>query len=465
MKRKELINNAAIALLAQCVRLGLSLLTSLLVPKVLFGVEYGYWQLFLFYTAYVGFFHFGLDDGVYLLYGGARRDEIDKRVINSQFVVGTLLQIAIALVITLVCLLLAMDASRFYVMAWTAVYLVLINAAFFWGFVFQAINETRLFSVSTIVERVSFLVPLVVLLLLRCDDFRPYVIATVFAMCMQLAYSLYHSRDFLGSGLLNIAASVRETFNSMKVGISLTVANVASTLILGFSRFMIDSVWGIEQFGELSFVLSIVSFFLILASQASMVLFPALRQTNQTNLTTFFRTSSTLLGLFLPLLYLLYFPSVFLLEIWLPQFASTMFFFALLLPICVFDSKMDIVCMTYYKVTRQEKKILAINVVTMTGCAIACFLAAAVVRSIVLTVLAPVIAVVLRGLFADHAISKELNISHSRVWAGELFTTVCFIVIAKCVSGFLAPLIYLLVYSIFLAIFRKELARELASVR
>ena len=93
MNVKSLVKNAAIAFLAQGITLLISCITSLLVPKLLGVEEYGYWQLFVFYAGYVGFFHFGLNDGVYLLHGGESRDQIDKRSINSQFLVGSIFQL------------------------------------------------------------------------------------------------------------------------------------------------------------------------------------------------------------------------------------------------------------------------------------------------------------------------------------------------------------------------------------
>ena len=71
-------NNIIFAFLAQGISLFLSVLMSLIVPKFLTVRDFGYWQLFIFYFGYVGFFHFGLNDGVYLKYGGKSYDEMDK---------------------------------------------------------------------------------------------------------------------------------------------------------------------------------------------------------------------------------------------------------------------------------------------------------------------------------------------------------------------------------------------------
>ena len=102
MNYKKLVTNALVAFSAQGISLVVSFVMSLLVPKVLGVASYGYWQLFIFYAGYSGFFHFGLNDGVYLVEGGKSRNEINKVIINSQFRVAVWLQVLIG---AIVCLL------------------------------------------------------------------------------------------------------------------------------------------------------------------------------------------------------------------------------------------------------------------------------------------------------------------------------------------------------------------------
>ena len=76
MKIREMAGNALAAFASQGFSFLLSILTSLLVPKVLGVQEFGYWQLFLFYSSYTGFFSLGISDGMYLIEGGKSRTEI-----------------------------------------------------------------------------------------------------------------------------------------------------------------------------------------------------------------------------------------------------------------------------------------------------------------------------------------------------------------------------------------------------
>lgn len=63
------------------------------VPKLLLVEDYGKWQLFLFYFSYLGFLHFGWEDGIYLRYAGKSYDELSPRVFSGQFLGIIILQL------------------------------------------------------------------------------------------------------------------------------------------------------------------------------------------------------------------------------------------------------------------------------------------------------------------------------------------------------------------------------------
>lgn len=119
---------------------------SLLVPKVLGVTTYGYWQLFVFYVSYSGFFHLGLNDGVYLIEGGRTRIEIDKKLINSQFIVASVMRLGAGLLISLAGVVFADSSQRRFVLLAFALYTVMLNLSSYFGYVFQAMNETKLYS-------------------------------------------------------------------------------------------------------------------------------------------------------------------------------------------------------------------------------------------------------------------------------------------------------------------------------
>lgn len=373
MNYRKILNNTLYAFIAQGVSFCLSVIQSLLVPKLLGVEQYAYWQLFIFYSSYVGFFHLGLNDGIYLLNGGKTRTEIDKRSLKSQYLFAIFFKILIAIFILLVARLIGFDSNRFYVICSAAIFMVVQNSTSYLMFFLQAINETKHTSIATIVNRFSYLIPLLLFLILGVQSYKPFIVAYVFSTIISLVYCSLKCSDMLTSDVNLPHDTIKDSITSIIIGSKLMVANIASTLVLGVLRIMVDIAWGIEKFGKLSFSLSLVSFFLAFVSQAAMVLFPALRRSDEDELRSFYVKAHNALGILFPAIYLLYFPMVWLLKMWLPAYAESLRYLAWLLPICVFDSKMSITGTTFFKVRRRESKLLAVNLITTICCAATVF--------------------------------------------------------------------------------------------
>lgn len=358
---RKLISDLFVAFGAQGVSFACSVVTTLLVPKILGVEEFAYWQLFVFYTSYVSVFQLGLNDGVYLQHGGESRGTIDKGLIRGELRIGLAYQLVAALMIVLYGLCFEEDDGRAFVIVAAAVYLLLSNITYFISYVFQAINETKVASFSTIVNRSFYLIPLIVCVLMRVDSFRVYLFFYLLAQGLSLAYCLWKGRFFLSSKPIALFRAVKETFASMRVGVVLTIANISGMLIMGMARIVIDNVWGLSAFGEVSLSLSIVNFALTFITQASMVLFPALRTVDENSERAYYGKIRDGLAVLLPAAVLFYAPLRWLVGIWLPQYYDSLIYLAFLFPVCLFEVQTDLTVGTFLKVRNELKALLFIN--------------------------------------------------------------------------------------------------------
>lgn len=459
MDIRRIIQNFSVAIVAQGVSLAMSIASTLIVPKILGVEEYGYWQLFVFYCSYCGIFQLGLDDGVYLINGGKTRDNLDKSSLASQFWVGQTYQWAISAVVIAIALLGDFGQERTFVIICTAVFVIVQNVAYYFGYILQAVDETKKFSYSTMVARGAYLVPLVVFIITRNPNFEPYVIAYIFSSVVQVAYCAWQLRDVMSAKLMPIGRALKDTLLSIKVGSQLMFANVASSLAVGFARFAIDAAWGIKTFGTLSLALSMVTYFLQFISQASMVLFPALRKYGAAELKKFIVSLRDFMGLLFPGVYLLYFPVAWLLGMWLPQYASSFEYLALLLPICVFDSRMNLICTTYFKVARRETLLLLINIVAAGSSLGLSLFGATVLKSLYFVIGSMVVTIIVRSIVSERIVSTELGVGRNHLLVPELALTCIFVVLARSLSYLPALGLYALVYVSYLVIFRKDALR------
>ena len=316
------------------------------------------------------------------------------------------------------------------------------------GFVFQAINETQLFSFAAFIDRFLFMIALLFLLFAKEQLFQVYVIGYLITRSVSLVYTLWKGRDFLAARTLSLKETMVHTANSIRIGIKVMIAGVASLAILGVARLVIDQVWGIEVFGKISFSLSMCNFFLSFITQVSMVLFPALRQGTQKERIHFYRYARDCMDLVLPALYLAYFPLVWVLSYWLPQYRSSLTAFALVLPICVFDSKMNVLGTTYLKVLRKEKFLLAINLVSVVLSICLVFLTLLIFHSPNAVIGAGAFTLVVRYLITQYVLAKDLKVKTSvKGETLEILFTVLFIIVALKFDVLIAFVIVLIGYA------------------
>ena len=433
MNNRSFAKNLWFAFLSQGVALLCSVLTTLLVPKIMGVEDYGYWQYFIFLISYVSFFQLGVNDGVYLTHGGELRSEIDKGLVKAEFGLSLAMQTLIMAAMIVLSVVFARDSDKCVLYIGAAVYMVVSNAAFFLGYVFQSMNETRLYSVSIVADRLVFLVPLIACVLLQVTNCGIYIAAYVVARCVALAYCVYHARDFLFSASASLDSGIRALVHDMRLGLVMTVANVCGMLILGIARYTIEARWGIAVFGQLSLSLSLVNFILMFISQLSMVLFPALRQSDPAELGNLYNAIKNYALIFLPIAFIIYYPLSLFIAAWLTEYADSLRYFVFLMPVVLYEALSDMICNTFFKVRCEPVRVLAVNLVSFVFTAIGVYIAAFFVSNVYAVMVASVMGLAVRAYLGIYLLSASYGKSNKRICISSLLFAAAFVV----VNGFL----------------------------
>lgn len=410
---KKIKSNLIYGMCAQTLTFLVNVCISFLMPRVLGLNQFAYWQLFIFYTSYVCFFHFGLPDGIYLINGGKSIEELDKNRIAGQFRRMIFLQSLIAIVIGMTGYVATIDKARRHVIILTAIYLILINFNNFYGMVYQAVNETRWYSFSLIIDKLFFFICLGVLLVKRETNYEVYITVYCIGRLLACVYSYIKCRELLTAKRAKNQLIWQDMLSNIKVGSNLMLSVIASTLILGVGRAFIDGKWGIKTFGIFSFALTLSNFILQFINQISIVLFPALRNISERDLVQVYKRLRKYIVCVLGLIPMMYLPLSFLIKRWLPQYESSMQYLALLLPISFFDGKMQMLATTYFKVLRKEKVMLKINLSVLFYSFMITGIGAHLLEDIWCVVVGMISAIVFRDLIAEYIIEKELGITLS----------------------------------------------------
>lgn len=459
--KKRFINNIIHAFVAQSVSITVSLVMTLGIPKILSLNEYGYWQLFIFYTGFIGFFQFGLSDGIYLKYGGRMFSELDKKVIKSELLYGVGLQFLISLIIITILItdrfaFHGIDSNRFLILLMASFFILIGNAITLLGFLLLATNDIKYYSKSVLFEKIAFIVFLLMLILLKEVTVLNLIILFLTTKISALAFLSIAFRKYLSTGLLSFSRSARLIKTDMSTGIILMMSNIASTLILGIGRFIIDKEWDIQTFGKISLSLSATYFFLLLISQISLSLFPVLRQLNFENQKSIFIKSSQLLTILMLGVFLLYFPLIGVLSKWIPRYIDSFKYLIILMPICLFEGKMQMIYNTYMKSLNRQKALLVINIGILLLCLVLTSIAGFLFHNLLIVLYSMLVCIATRSVITQLYLYKFYNLKMDSGIGVELFFAFLFIIAVSLLDSLYAFLVYSTVYAFFILLIRKR---------
>lgn len=451
-ERGGIASNVAYAFAAQGIALVSSFLMTLVVPKLLGVLEYAYWQLFVFYAGYVAIALLGIGDGAYLRLGGKRYEELDKGALKAEMRVVLLMQAAIAAALLGVALFVEIDANLRFVIFALLVYGIFQNLYAFISPIFQAVNLTRIYSIATALSKVAFLVILVAFMAEGGNSYEPLAVGYVVGMGVSLFYCLACGRGIMRAGAGSMGDALNMALGDLRVGIQVMVAYYASSLVVGVARQIIVMKWGLETFGQMSFAFSMVSFVLAFIAQFSLVLFPVLRRLDIDSLKARYMQLRDGLFVTFSLLYLCYLPGCAVLNLWLPEYADSFHYLGLLMPLLVFDGKMNILCSTYLKVYGDTQQLLRFNLLALGVSAIASCLGAYVLGNVDFVVCGLVLAIVLRSVVSElYLAKKRLCISCARLLACECSMALAFMV-SVYIGGLWTEIVPIACYALSIAL-------------
>ena len=364
-KLRNILENITYTFTANILTMLISIIMTLILPKFLGVTDYSYYQLYIFFISYVGFFHFGWIDGIYLKIGGMEYNDLEKSNYVTQFWMLNVLEIIIAAIISIFALFIIKNIDKSFVLISTSVCGVITILRTYLLFILQSTNRIKEYAKYTRVDRFIYFALVIVFLFLGFKNYKIILYIDIFSKLVALVLCANKMKDIV-FGKLNISKNtLLEIFENISIGIKLMLANIASTLIIGVVRFGIQKNWDIETFGKISLTLNISNLLMTFINAVAVIMFPLLRREEESNLPKIYVILRNTLMIFLYMMLIFYYPIKLILSTWLPQYADSLRYMALLFPICIYESKMSMLINTYLKSFRKEKSMLIINTISL----------------------------------------------------------------------------------------------------
>lgn len=370
-------------------------------------------------------------------------------------------QIVIAVIISLFGFSILNNGDRLFILQMIAIDIVIVNARYTLLFILQMTNRIKDYSKVTILDRILYISLIAFLILVGVSNYRLLIIADLFGRIISLLYAMLLCKDIVFREIKDLTPTLDETRRNISAGINLLFSNTANMLITGIVRFGIERNWSVAVFGQVSLTLNVSNLFLKFINALSLVIYPVLRRISYDSLTKFYSIMRDVLMAIVVGMLIFYMPMKIILSQWLPQYAESLNYMALLFPIVIYESKMSLLINTYMKALRFEKVMLNINIITLILSGILTLISTVLMDNLDFAILSIVILMAFRGIVSEIFISKNLNINVIKDIFLELFMTIIFIYTAWLINSWITPFIYGAFYFVYLFIKRKDLKESM----
>ena len=464
-KISKFISNFIYTLSSNLISLFISTLVILIIPRIIGVQDYGYWQLYLFYTSYIGFFHLGWNDGIYLRYGGKDYDELSRPLFFSQFHMLVIFQLLITIILFGITYILDVSPDEIFILRMTVISLVTVNTRGMLLFILQATNDIKNYAKITIADRILYCLLIVLFIITGFKDYKVMVLADLIGKVVSFFYAAYICRTIVFNKVSTFYLSFKEAIENINVGIKLMFSNIASTLIIGVVRYGIQHTWDIETFGKVSLTLSVSNLIMVFINAVGIIMFPVLRRAEENNLPSIYITMRDFLMVVVFGLLILFYPVRTALLAWLPEYADGLKYMALLFPMCIYEGKMSLLLNTYLKTMRKERQMLKFNILTLGLALILTFVTTVMLQSLNLAVLSIVVLVAFRTLLAEIYLSAVLEISVYKDILLESLMAIVFILSAWAGDSLANVMVYAFAYLIYLLFKKKDITDTIKNLK
>lgn len=452
----SLKKNVSIVFGAQMLVLIISILRAFVLPKFLPVDGFGYWEVYWFYTTYVGVLCLGYNDGIYLKYGECNLEHLPMEQLRS----GNRLFVLFLSLMTILSIVaisqFVQDSKTAFALYFAAINILILGLTNLFIYVLQITAQFKKYSLYSILDKVAVLVTILLLVIVNEKNFRFIVIADCLFKAVVLLMMVIKLPEMLYGSVTRFRTAFKYMIDNMGVGIKLMVANLMSMLLVGAGKFIVQFYGDITDFAMYSFGVSITGLVLTAVTAISLVLYPTIKRIPKTSHAGIFHkvnATTRLLGL---VSLIIYYPMFLFVEWFYPHYMSVLEYLSILFLIVYFQCKISLLNNTFYKVMRLETKMLVANL----SCVLLFILLAVLIfpkfPQMKTIAVCTMIAMLVRCYSSEISLSKQLGVKpDNRILLELLIVTVFWCVSELCPIG-LSVAVFLMAVIIWLILDKQE---------
>lgn len=348
----------------QAVFLIFGFIQSLIIPKYLSTTDYGYWQLFLLYTTYIGILHLGFLDGILVRWAGknieALREEIPTTfrfiLLEQGVIVGILIMIVGLIDIPSKKIALAVLANA-----------IIANLITFFLFTAQATKRFKLVTAANIGRGLLFIVFIILIFFSGYFSYFSLILATMATGIIIVFMFVFHTRDCLFYHSNDRKSLLQYGKENIGIGIFVLLGNFIALTFATIDRLTVGSFFPITQFAVYTFAMSMCCLATVFLQAVAQVFFPYLSESGTETRTKAYGLLKPTLVIFWAVILAAYFPFSFGIRYYLPYYTDSLSLMAILLCTIGFSGQINILHANFFKVYRKQRAYFILAGISLIG--------------------------------------------------------------------------------------------------
>ena len=426
--------NVVLTVSAQLVSFFVTAVLNLILPKYVSEMDYSNWQTFLLYLGYVPILHFGFLDGLMLRYSQYDYQSLNKPLVQSQFRLFLGAEVFFALIGFALSFGVENETYR-QIVRFISLGIITMNVYAYVSHLFQMTNRISKYVIIVMMMRFGLGVGVIAALLCGANNF--YDLCFVyFASCfLTIFWGVSQNKELFWGKWKLADGTIAELKSNVSSGIMLLIANLSSIFFVGGAKMVVQWRYDPLLFGRIAFSFNLVNLFLTFVTAASIAIFPSLKRIDSGHLPDFYvriRRSMT------PLLFVslaLYFPGYYVLKLWLPNYADSLVYLGILMPMIIYESRVTLLTNNYLKTYRKERLMLVINLVSVAIAFVLFLVSAYMLDSLFILLACLVVVCIVRSIVSEIVVMRIIDRHRYASFGVELAAVVLYIFAVKLFNG------------------------------
>ena len=358
MENKKAFSDIFRVTVSNILKLASGVLVGFLLPKIIGVTDYGYYKTFTLYVTYIGLFHLGINDGIYLYFGGKEYEELNKPKFRTYFFILVSIEIAISFLIILISIF-VLDGELKFIFISLSIFLIFNNITAYYQYISQATRRFTELSFRNVIQSIFIAIGV-----LACAFFyyklgfhityRHFTVIYIIIFGFLMIWYIYTYREISFGEKVVLKEGFNDIKEFIKLGLPLMISNLCSSLILNLDRQFVSTLYNTDTYAIYAFAYNMLALITTATSAIAVVLYPNLKRMDESTLR---KNMDRLIQAVMIIVYcglVVYFPLCKFVLWFLPQYAESLFIFRIIFPGLAISSSITIVIHNYYKTIGQN---------------------------------------------------------------------------------------------------------------